>query len=272
MVNNRNTSKQDGPEFNFKRAFSDIDMSLRGGKPREKGLTMLIDWGMGLEAQDDIIQIAGPFIDLAKIAVGISGLLPLDLLRRKIESYHANNILAFPGGMYLEYAISLGKVDVYLKHCVEAGFKLVEVSDNVDVLPRDIKQAIIRKAINKYGLKVLGETGSKMATSLTQHLIDDVKACLDAGSWKVLIEALELYDTALKENLIRELTAALSIEDIIIEIPGTWVPNVHGFDRHNMIMRLIEWFGPNVNLANIESNEIIMVETLRRKHGVAGYH
>ena len=264
--------KKGGSELGFERAFSGIPIPSREEKPRQTGLTMLIDWGIGLEAQADMIQIAGPFIDIAKIAVGISGLLPLDLLRRKIEAYQANNILAFPGGMYLEYAISLGKTDTYFQHCVEAGYKLVEVSDNVDMLPKDVKQSVIRKAINEYGLKVMGETGSKMTVSSAQHLIDDIRACLDAGAWKVFVEALELYDTNFKEDLIRELTAVLSIDDLIIEVPGTWVLNVHGFDRHIMIGRLIEWFGPNVNLANIESNEIIMVETLRRKHGVAGYH
>ena len=39
-----------------------------------------------------------------------------------------------------------------------------------------------------------------------------------------------------------------------------------------MIQHLIERFGPDVNLANIESHELFMVEALRRKHGHAGYH
>ena len=272
MNKNKGALKKDRGEFAHQRAFSTIPLPPREEKPRQKGLTMLIDWGIDLEAQNNIVQIAGPFIDIAKIAVGISGLLPLDLLQRKIESYRNNDILAFPGGMYLEYAISLGRMDAYFKHCAEAGFKLVEVSDNVDVLPKDVKQKVISNAIKNYGFKVLGETGSKVESSSVQHLIDDVKACLDAGAWKVLVEALELYDTALKEDVIQELTAALPVDKLIIEIPGAWVPNVHEFDRHSMIRRLIEWLGPDVNLGNIESSELLMVETLRRKHGVAGYH
>lgn len=259
-------------QFTFQRAFSHIPLPSRERKPRQKGLTMLIDWGIGLQAQSDIVQVAGPFIDIAKIAVGISGLLPLDLLQGKIERYHNSDILVFPGGMYLEYAISLGKTDVYFEQCAEAGFRLVEVSDNVDVLPKEAKQGVIRKAVKDYGFKVLGETGSKMETSSVQHLIDDAKACLDAGAWKVLVEAQELYDTALKEDVIEELTRVLPVDKLIIEIPGVWIRNVHGCDRHSMILRLIEWFGPDVNLANIQSHELLMVETLRRKHGAAGYH
>jgi len=264
-MNNKDVMKKGSGEFAFERAFSNIPLSSRERKPRQKGLTMLVDWGIGLEAQADIVQIAGPFIDLAKVAVGISGLLPLDLLRRKIESYRDNDILTFPGGMYLEYAISIGKVDVYLEHCAEAGFKLVEVSDNVVVIPKDVKQGVIRKAVTDYGLKVLGETGSKVEISSAQHLIDDIKACLEAGAWKVFVEAAELYDTAFKEDIIQELTTALPIDKMVIEIPGVWIHGIHGCDRHGMIKRLIEWFGPDVNLANIDMSEVLRVETLRRK-------
>jgi len=269
---NQAASRREKGELPFPRAFSGIPLPPREEKPRQKGLTMIVDRGIGLKAQEDTIQIAGPFIDLAKIAVGISGLLPLDLLRRKIESYHNSNILAFPGGQYLEYAIHLKKTDAYLEHCAEAGFKLIEVSDNVDALPRNVKEGVIRKAIKDYGFQVLGETGSKVAASSAEELINDVKACLDAGAWKVFVEALELYDTTFKEDLIRELMAALSMEKLIVEVPGAWVPNVHEFDRYNIILRLIEWFGPDVNLANIEAPELLLVEALRRKHGPAGYH
>lgn len=272
MDKNNDALKTDKEIFTSRRAFSNIPLPSRENKPRQQGLTMLIDWGIGLKEQADIVEIAQPFIDIAKIAVGIPGLLPLDLLRRKIELYYSNDILAFPGGMYLEYAISLGKTDTYFEHCAEAGFRVIEVSDNVDVLPKDVKQGIIRKAIKDYGFQVLGETGSKTEVSSAQHLIDDAKACLDAGAWKVLVEGNELYDTSFKEELIQELTTAVPADKWIIEIPGVWLPDIHGHERHSMILRLIKWFGPDVNLANIDSRELLMVETLRRKHGVAGYH
>ena len=124
---NKDVLKTGKGQFAFQRAFSNIPLPSREERPRQKGLTMFIDWGIGLEAQADIIQVSGPFIDLAKIAVGIPGLLSIDLLRHKIEIYHNSDILAFPGGMYLEYAISIGKVDTYFEHCAEAGFKLIEV-------------------------------------------------------------------------------------------------------------------------------------------------
>ena len=269
---NEDILKSGKEEFTSRRAFSNIPLPSREEKPRQKGLTMFVDFGIGLEAQADIVQLAGPFIDLAKVAVGVSGLLPLDLLRRKIEIYHGSDILVFPGGQYLEYAISIGKTDAYFEHCAEAGYKVVEVSDNVDMLPKDVKQGIIRKAIRDYGFKVLGETGSKIEASTLQHFFDDVRACLDAGALKVFVEALELFDTTLKEELIQELMAALPKNLLILEIPTVIFPNVHEFDRAIMIQHLIERFGPDVNLANIESHELFMVEALRRKHGHAGYH
>ncbi len=136
---------------------------------------MVVDNGLGFESQQELIEVGEPFIDMAKIAVGISGLLPLKLLQRKIEVYHSNDILAFPGGQYLEYAIYHGKTEAYFEHCAEAGFKLIEVSDNVDPLPRNIKQEIISRAVEGYGFQVLGEPGWQEVAEYFSNWLNQVK-------------------------------------------------------------------------------------------------
>ena len=56
-------------------AFDTISVPDRPSKPRQTGITMFADWGLGLAAQADCLEISGEYADLAKVAVGISRLL-----------------------------------------------------------------------------------------------------------------------------------------------------------------------------------------------------
>src|SRR5208282_6537490 len=42
----------------------------RSGRPRDKGVTMVIDTGVGLATTADLIEIAGPYIDHWKLGFG----------------------------------------------------------------------------------------------------------------------------------------------------------------------------------------------------------
>jgi len=55
--------------------FRFMNIPHRPEKPRDTGITMMIDWGMGVARQRDILDIAGAYIDIAKIAVGLSGII-----------------------------------------------------------------------------------------------------------------------------------------------------------------------------------------------------
>ena len=65
---------------------------------------------------------------------------------------------------------------------IECGFKLIEVSDNVIDISSQEKSNLIKTAAQEYGLKVLGETGSKKVASDTKKLIKDIRHCLYSGS------------------------------------------------------------------------------------------
>ena len=67
--------------------FEGIDGIERQGKPRDCGLTMVIDWGIGMREQEDLIETAADHFDFAKIAVGISRLLSNDVLETKLKKY-----------------------------------------------------------------------------------------------------------------------------------------------------------------------------------------
>jgi phosphosulfolactate synthase len=243
------------------------DLPSRPKKPREQGITMMIDWGIGLRHQQDYLDLAGEYIDLAKIAVGISGILRRDYLTKKIRMYHDYNVITFPGGGFLELAYQQGQTTPYLQAVVELGYQAVEVSDNYIDLPANEKMEIISRAQNEYGLRVLGEVGKKEETSDPREMIADVHNCLKAGAWKVFVEARELFQEGFKEDLALELSASVPIEKLIFETPSTWAPEVHHYDQHQTWRWLIDHFGSNVNIANVDLPLLIELEVMRQNVG-----
>jgi phosphosulfolactate synthase len=250
-------------------AFAEVPIPARPTKPRQSGLTMMADWGLGRSAQADLLDIAAPYVDLAKVAVGISRLLQGDVLRDKIQLYEQHDIIPFPGGQFLEYAVHHGQTQAYLAGARAAGYGWIEVSDNVIELTLQQKTSLIRRARQEFGLEVLGEVGSKVQGTSSQKLISDIQACLDAGAWKVFVEAAELFGDDLHEDLIEEITAAVPLEKLVFEAPGPWIPGIRRCDQHATRAWLLRRFGSQVNLANVPPEDILEVETMRRGIGVA---
>jgi phosphosulfolactate synthase len=253
----------------IERAFEKIKIQNRPAKPRESGITMLCDQGYGIHEQKDILELAHPFIDIAKIATGIAGTISEKMVRKKIETYEEYNIDTFLGGMFLEYAIFYQGIDIanhYFEEHQRLGLNLVEISDNnLDIAPED-KFNLIRTAKEKFGLRVLGEVGTKSDTTSIQELVQDIKGCLAAGSWKVFIEAAELTsktDGTILTDVIEDIQKAIDINDVIIELPGPWIKNYHHFHAYEMQRFLVETFGPEVNVANVKADMIIQLEMFR---------
>ena len=244
------------------RAFQEIVIPDWPPKPREKGITMVADWGFGLNRQKDLIETSGYFVDLAKIVVAISRIMPREVLTRKIQLYQENRIEPFPGGQFLEIAILQKRVKEYFRGALSVGYEAIEVSDNAITLTPGEKKDVIRQAIDS-GLRVIGEVGKKVSTTDMGELIADIKNTLDAGSWKVFVEAKEIFGEGLNEDLIKQLADAVDISKLIFEIPLVSVQEVHHFQCYKMWMWLLETFGPEVNLANVEYDDPMKLATLR---------
>ncbi len=252
-----------------KRAFENIKTQDRDAKPRESGITMLCDQGYGIHEQRDILELAAPFIDIAKIATGIAGTISEKMLRKKIETYNEYQVDTFLGGMFLEYAIFYQGLDIanyYFEEHQRLGLKLVEISDNNLDLSPDDKFKLIRSAKEKFGLRVLGEVGTKSEMTSAQELVRDIKGCLSAGSWKVFVEAAELTsktDGTVLTDVIEDIQRGVDLKAIIFELPGPWIKNFHHFHVYDMQRFLVETLGPEVNVANVKADMIIQLEMFR---------
>ena len=247
------------------RAFPSIFVTDRSEKPRTNGLTMIIDYGMGLTQQEDLLKTIGSYIDLAKIRVGSAALYEDSTLRSKISLYSKYSVFVFPGGQFLEYAISQGKMHEYFAEVKNYGFHLVEVSNNrLEISPQE-KVEIIQTAIHRYGLKVLAETGSKVEATSVKDLILDIQRNLNAGAWKVLVEALEFFDNGkFQTEIVNKISKAIDPGVLIFEIPTRHTKGVDIHGRYSTQTWLIQNLGVEANIGNMDSEEVLQLEGLRR--------
>lgn len=249
--------------------FAGLDGGSRSEKPRIEGRTMVVDCGLGPHAQEDLVVTGAGYFDFAKVAIGYSRLYSNDVLGNKIKHYQEYGIEPFPGGQYFEYAGVEGKSDLYLPATCKAGYRWVEVSDNQAGVSLDWKLQMIRSAREEFGLSVLGEVGQKEGLEAAVSMADDVKACLDAGSEIVLLEAAELVsDDPETKKEVDEVVAAVELKLIMFELPGPWIPGTNLHDIHAMRRQLIDRYGPEVNIGNVLADDLIELEAYRRGLGI----
>lgn len=250
-------------------AFAEIPTPARQEKPRTAGLTMMIDWGIPAGQQADIIASAGHLIDKAKVAGGIPRFMPYDLLKQKLEMYRSAGISTANGGLFTELALKQGTYDILLTELCELGFAALEVSENLIVLSAAEKTKAVRHAREAYGLQVLGEVGRKEGTMSDDEIIQDVEIYLNAGVQAVYLEAYEMFDGPNpREDLIRRLSENFPAEALIFELPVVILPGTTRDIKHQVAAQMVSILGTEVNLANVEHDELYLLECVRC--GMAG--
>jgi len=230
----------------------------RSAKPREAGLTHVLDKGLGPSQIDDLVAVAAPYIDIVKLGWGTSYIT--HNLKEKIELYQNHGIPVCFGGTLFEVAMRQNRLDDYVRCIKQLGIEHVEVSDGTVAMDEGDKLAAISR-LTREGLRVLSEVGSKdeHVVLAPYKWVELIQRELDAGAWKVITEGREsgtvgVYnpDGEVKSGLIDEILHAVDAQHLVFEAPNkkqqTW---------------FIKKFGSNVNLGNIPPEEVISVETLR---------
>lgn len=241
-------------------------------KPRRRGFTMMIDWGLGLGRQQDILDIAGPFIDLAKIATGTSRLYPEEQLRAKLDLYKKNDVRPFLGGQFQEYVFATQGADAlptFFDEAKRVGFEVVEVSDNCIPLSPAERREQIKLAIDK-GLAVFGEVGSKTEKNAADDLLEQARDCFDVGAELLLVEGAELIENGVVNTDLLKACRNLDLDKVLFELPGPWISGVAMSEVHDVKKLLVKEFGPDVNIANVMPDDLIETEALRVGLGVVG--
>lgn len=240
-----------------------LEPPLKGriSKPRIVGITMLIDKGLSLSDTQELLELNAPFLDFIKLTFGTAALYSREILQKKIKLAEDYQVRVYPGGTFLEIAFWQNKTGFYLEKLVEIGFKWVEISDGTLEIPLKKRLSIINEA-TKLGLQVITEVGKKDSAKQPdpEMMVETALRDLQVGARWVIVEAREsgqgigIYDSTGKviSERLEQLKLLLPEEKIIWEAP-----------LKNQQVRLINEFGPNVNLGNIPPSEIMALEALR---------
>lgn len=231
-------------------------------KPRQRGLTMVIDKGLGIGAYKDLLDLAGDKIDFLKLGFGTAAFYPLSILQDKISLAKEKKIDIYFGGTFLEVIIWQKKLNEYLYWLKELGIDVLEVSDGTVCLSEG-KRALVIKEAQRMGFKVLSEVGKKNIKDEKDILyrIAQIKNDLTLGVCRVIVEGREsgkgigIYDNSGKikhDDLQELLEAGINADNLIFEAP-----------LKNQQTELIALFGNNVNLGNILPDEVLALESLR---------
>ncbi|MBI3454160.1 MAG: phosphosulfolactate synthase [Candidatus Rokubacteria bacterium] len=231
-------------------------------KPRESGWTMVIDKGLGLNAIDDLMQVAAPVIDVIKLTFGTSAFFRYDVLKEKVRTIKAHGVDCMPGGTFQEVAIWQGTFDRYLDRARELGFTAIEISDGTIEMDAATRADAIAKAV-KAGFRVLSEVGKKDPKDAQPMavLAEVVTADLGHGAFMVIMEAREagkgvgIYDAS---GLPKEAEIDAFLKGVKDPSRILWEAPL-GPQQRYLVLR----FGPNVNLGNIPPEDILALEALR---------
>jgi phosphosulfolactate synthase len=204
-----------------------LDLPERSPKPRDRGLTHVLDKGLSCAEVDGLMEVAGDAVDI--------------------------------GGTLTEIALRDGRLDGLIAWCKELGIAHVEVSDGTIALDAARKREIVARLSRDF--TVFSEVGSKDDERIMApyRWVEEIEAELAAGAWKVIAEARESGtagifrpDGEVRMGLIDEIVHAIDPARLIFEAP----------QRAQQVW-FLKRFGREVNLGNIAPGDVLSLETLR---------
>jgi phosphosulfolactate synthase len=234
-----------------------LDLPARTGKPRETGITHVIDRGLSLAEVDGMVEVAGEFIDIVKLGWGTA--LATGNLEPKLARYRAHDLPVVLGGTLTEIAIAQDRLERLIDWVGELGLRHFEISDGTIALEHDRKLELIERLARDF--TVFSEVGSKDDERIMApyRWVEQIETELEAGAWKVIAEARESGtagifrpDGEVRMGLIDEIAHAIAPERMLFEAP-----------RKEQQVWFLRRFGCEVNLGNIAPADVLSLETLR---------
>ncbi len=234
-----------------------LNLPARTAKPRQQGITHVLDRGLSVVEVDGLIEVAGAYIDLVKLGWGTA--VATGNLDAKLKRYREHGIPVMFGGTLTELAIAQDRMDQLVAWLHELELEHIEVSDGTITIEHERKLELVAGLAQEF--IVLSEVGSKDNTKIMAPFrwVEQIQSELDAGAWKVIAEARESgsvgifrHDGEVRMGLIDEIVHAVAHEKILFEAP-----------RKDQQVWFIRRFGPDVNLGNIIPEEVLSLETMR---------
>ena len=226
-------------------------------KPRNSGITMVMDKGLSIREAEDFMSVGSEYTDYVKLGFGTSLITPG--FEKKITIYKKAGVIPYFGGTLFEAFIVRNMFKEFVDFLDKNEIEMVEVSDGSFDIEHKRKLEYISKLTERG--TVISEVGSKKKNVVysPDEWVAMMKAELGAGSVKVIAEAREsgttgIYneDGSINNKIINGIAEHVKLENVIWEAP-----------LKSQQAWFITNFGANVNLGNIAPHEIIPLESLR---------
>jgi phosphosulfolactate synthase len=230
-------------------------------KPRTQSMILMSEVGIPLRATQDIIEIAAPIIDYAKITdhTGLIDRLSAEWMKKKIALYNAHGIEVVPGGIPFQIAVIQHKVNEYLSGVRDIGFAGVEISeDTMEPLAAGYREEIVAKA-QSMGLKVMTEMGRKNvdvpfnADEICARILRDI----GLGVSKIYLESSEIQEISQNDPRALDQIASLGKNEFLLFELGLIEPQ-------DKAAWLVERYGPDINFASVAPADVVPVDAIRR--------
>jgi len=234
-----------------------LDLPQRPAKPREVGLTHVIDPGLSTAEAAGLMETGGEYVDLVRLGWGSAYVT--HEVRRKVDLYREHGTPVMLGGTLTELAWLHGQVDGLRSWLQELGLEHVEVSSGAIEIPPEERVELVKTLARDF--TVFAEVGEKDPNALLApyRWVELIKDALDAGAAQVVCEGRAtgtagLYrpDGEARTGLIDEIAHEVDPARLVFEAP-----------RKDQQVWFIERFGADVNLGNVPPEEVISLETLR---------
>jgi phosphosulfolactate synthase len=235
-----------------------LELPHRSIKPREQGITHVLDRGLSLAEVDGLVEVAGDSVDLVKLGWGTA--VVTENLEPKLDRYRRHGVPVVFGGSLTELAIAQDRLDELVAWVKRLGLAHFEISDGTIALEHERKVELIRRLSEEF--TVLSEVGSKDDTgAITPPYlwVEQMRRELDAGAWKVIAEGRESGTAGIfrptgevREGLIDEIVHGIEPGSILFDAP-----------RKDQQVWFVRRFGSEVNLGNVPAGEVLALETLR---------
>ena len=234
-----------------------LDLPPRPGKPRERGITHVIDTGLSTHAAASLMANAADYIDLVRLGWG-SAYVTRDLAA-KLEAYRAAGVDVMLGGTLTELAWLRGCVDGLCEWLRDLAIDRVEVSSGTVTIPAEEKLELVQRLAEEF--TVYAEVGEKDPAAILApyRWVELIRDALSAGAHQVICEGRATGDAGMyrpdgeaRTGLIDEIVHEVDRTRLLFEAPL----------KHQQVW-FIRQLGADVNLGNVMPADVLSLETLR---------
>lgn len=235
-----------------------LTLPRRARKPRQHGITAITDLGLTLTGLRELLTEYGNYLDVAKFGIGTAYLTPR--LAEKIALYREFNVIPYFGGTLFEKFQQQKKTKEYVQYLRQFGMDWIEISNGTIDLSLKERIKLIKSLAGEFN--VVAEVGCKDAHKIMppSQWIEELQASLDAGARYVITEGRDsatagLYRESgeIREGLLTDILHAVDPKRTIFEAP-----------THKTQMYFINLVGANVNLGNVQTRDLLVLETQRQ--------